>query len=151
VGEGDLREVHLPGDGWNRLVEQVEYGPLRELGGAARQIVLDVAERRAGEQVEAVRERLGQRRAEEAVPDRERLVEPVVEGQVALVVEAHRAAAGRVAGIDVGGREAVHRAVVPLAVRAVPGMIEVSAVEVAGLMYSSDWTTDRAAQMRVRR
>ena len=120
----ERREVDLPGDLGLGRVEQVEDALLLP-PARRRQVVADVPERRAREHVHAVRERLRQRRREVVVGDRELVREAVVEGQHALVVVAHRAAAGRVGGIDVRGREAVHRAAVPLLVRSVPRVVEV--------------------------
>ena len=134
-GEGELGGVDLPRHA--RRVEALEDRPARrdEVGRCRRQIVPDVTEGRGGEEIEAVRERLGQRRAEEAVRGRELPVEPVVEGQIMLVVVAHRAAAAGIVGEKLVGRsEAVHRATVPFPVRPVPGMIEVGDLAVAVLM-----------------
>ena len=109
-------------------VEQVEDRQLRELrSSTVGEVVADVAERRARRADSSGSGSVWpEHRREVAVARRERAVQPVVEGQVVLRVVAHRAAAGRVRRRSAFcGGEAVHRAAVPLPVRAVPGVVEV--------------------------
>ena len=68
----------------------------------------------------------------------ERAVQRVVEGQVRLVVEAHRPAPGEILRHHVGEREAVHQAAIDLAVRAVPRVIEVGNLTVVRLVEGAN-------------
>src|SRR5207302_4143609 len=125
--------VHLPADALG--VEVLEDRLLAVVvGGIRRDVIGDVAERRARQRVEAVRERLGQDRVEVRVARGEGVVEAVVEGQVGLVVVPHGAAARGVGGVLIGLGEAVHGPVVVLGVAAVPAVVEVGRLAVAGLV-----------------
>ena len=104
-----------------------------------------MTERRAGQEIVAVRERLREDRAEVAVARGEFLEELEIEGQVAARVVAHGATATGVVGVDVLGGEAVHHGVVPLPVRPVPGMVEVGHLAVALLAER----LDRIAAQRI--
>ena len=131
VGAGGVSGVH---DDQARLVlvvdgpvdavgvEAVEDRASRRRAGLAR--VVDRARRRAGEEVRAVGERLGEHRGEVALADREVLRERVGERDVALVPEAH---GDRRARRD----EAVVAAVVVGLVARVPRLAGL-AVELAG-------------------
>ena len=123
VNVGDLRAVHLPAD--SSLVQEVEQGRLRELRPARRQPVYGPAEGCARVQVEAVGLRGAHDRREIAVVDRKCRVEGIVKRQVGLVVVPHRPRPGWVGGRDIRPGETVHRAVVPLFMGAIPGMVEV--------------------------
>jgi hypothetical protein len=76
VREGELRVIDLPAD--VLLIEQIEDGRLR-VAGRSWEVIPDVPERGARQQVEAIRKRLGQRRREVVVADGKRIVERVID------------------------------------------------------------------------
>ena len=155
---GYVREKVLPGDAV--AVEQVQNGsrdgaiPTEgRRGGRDDLRGREMAEGGRRERVRAIRKRRSDHRREVPIADRERLGEPVIEGQVAIVVVPHRLVFGvALPGVDllrrvVHAHEAVIRAVpqrirrmveVRLLVRSGPPVVEVRFGAVVGQFEGAD-------------